>query len=230
MTEAIPDTMAVYMDPDAQSPEGADAKWVFITKWMTKDEFKREYGGRADQSNWDLGGEGNRYRNWGNSNHIRVAECYEVEYRKRTLVMLGNGHVGWEDELSEHVRARSRAGNYGHQVINEREVNFPKIMWRKMIANKVLDEEEWIGSTIPVVRTIWERVSVNGKFKYTGIIERMLDPQRMYNYWASSETEALALAPKAPWSSPRGRTKATKTSTSGPTSCRTRSCITAWWI
>ena len=199
VTEAIPDTMAVYMDPDAQSPEGADAKWVFITKWMTKDEFKREYGDRADQSNWDLGGEGDRYRNWGDSDHIRVAECYEVEYRKRTLVMLGNGHVGWEDELSEHVRARSRAGDYGHQVIDEREVDFPKIMWRKMIANKVLDEEEWIGSTIPVVRTIWERVSVNGKFKYTGIIERMLDPQRMYNYWASSETESLALAPKAPW-------------------------------
>ena len=194
----IPDTLSVYMDPDAQSPEGKDAKWVFLTSWVTNDEFKRDYPG-VPLENWDTGGEGDRYRAWGDDRHIRVAEYFEVCVKKRTLVMLGNGHTGWEDELSDQVHDLSKAGVYGYQVIDERKVDYPKIMWRKMIANKIIDEAEWIGSTIPVVRTIWERVPINGKFKYSGIIERMLDPQRMYNYWSSSETESLALAPKAPW-------------------------------
>lgn len=196
--EPLPDTLSVYLDPDAKVPEGTDAKWGFITSWMTNDEFKREYPG-VSMSNWEMGGEGDRYRPWGDDQHVRVAEYYEIVTRRRSLVMLGNGHVGFEDELTDQVKERSRSGDYAYQVIEERQVDCPKVVWRKMIANKILDQEDWIGSSIPIVRVIWERVAINGKFKYSGIIERMLDPQRMVNYWASQETEALALAPKAPW-------------------------------
>lgn len=194
----IPDTMAVYMDPDAQNPEGNDAKWVFITSMMPRDEFRRDYPG-VQMASWEMGAEGDRYRNWGDKDHVRVVEYFEYEYKRRTLIMLANGHTGWEDELSETVHALSKAGVYGYQVVDERDVQHPTVIWRKAVATEVIEESEWPGSTIPVVRTIWERIALNGKFKYSGIIERMLDPQRMYNYWSSSETENLALAPKAAW-------------------------------
>lgn len=196
--EPIHDTMAVYLDPDAKRPEGSDAKWAFVTQWIPRDEFRREYPG-VSLSNWESGAEGDRYRNWGDDESIRIAEYFEIETQKRTLVMLANGHVGWEDELSDDVVWRSQEGDPAYQIVNEREVDTDKVMWYKMIADQVIDEEEWLGAHIPIVRDIYERINQNGKTRYVGIIERMLDPQRMYNYWVSAETEALALAPKAPW-------------------------------
>jgi len=200
----IADTLSVYMDPDVQSPEARDAKWCFITSWTPRDDFKRDYPD-VPFTNWDTGGEGDRYTAWGSDDHIRVAEYYEIVTDRRILVRLGNGHIGWEDELSEQVRDLSKSGQYGYQVIDERPVDCQKCIWRKMIYDKVIDEVEWIGSSVPVVRTIWERTSINGRFKYNGIIERLLDPQRMVNYWRSAETEALALAPKAVWSMAEGQ-------------------------
>jgi 1-acyl-sn-glycerol-3-phosphate acyltransferase len=32
-----------------------------------------------------------------------------------------------------------------------------------------------------------------------GMVRDAIDPQKMYNFWASSIAEAVALAPKAPW-------------------------------
>ena len=204
--QPINDTMAVYLDPDAQLPEGSDAKWCFITEWMTRDDFKRQYPG-VPVTNWEQGAEGDRYRNWADDQHVRVAEYFETEIDKRTLVMLANGHVGFEDELPADVVARSQAGAERFQVIDEREVECPRVTWCKMVANCIIPgtEQEWIGSSIPIVRTIYERVMLNGKAKWSGIIERMLDPQRMYNYWVSQETETLALAPKAPWQIAEGQ-------------------------
>ena len=200
----IPDTMAVYFDVMSTEPEGTDAKWCFITQMMARDDFKREYPD-VNIASWEMGAEGDRYRNWGSAEEVRVAEYFEIENETRTLVQLGNGHVGYEDELSDYVHARSKAGDARFQVVDEREVDVPKVMWYKLIANAVIDEEEWVGSSIPVVRTIYERVVLNGRIKYSGIIERMMDPQRMLNYWLSAETEALALAPKAAWQIAEGQ-------------------------
>ncbi len=200
----IPDTMAVYFDTMSTEPEGSDAKWCFVTQMMARDDFKREYPD-VNIASWEMGAEGDRYRNWGSAEEVRVAEYFEIETEKRTLVQLGNGHVGFEDELSDYVHEQSKAGDARYQVVDEREVEIAKVMWYKMIANAVIDEEEWAGSTIPVVRTIYERVFLNGKIKYSGIIERMLDPQRMLNYWLSAETEALAMAPKAAWQIAEGQ-------------------------
>jgi hypothetical protein len=31
------------------------------------------------------------------------------------------------------------------------------------------------------------------------MVRQLKDPQQMYNFWRTSETEFVALAPKAPW-------------------------------
>lgn len=198
------DTQAVYVDPDAMAPEASDAKWLFVTQWMTNAAFKAEYPGVPLMS-WQPGAEGDRSRNWLDKDHVRVAEYYEVERKPRVLVRLANGHVGFEDEIPDDVLARSKRGAAALQVTDEREVLFPKIMHRKLVPNVILEEEEWPGKYIPIVRVVYERVVINGKVRYVGAIERMLDPQRMYNYWKSAETEHLALAPKAPWTIAEGQ-------------------------
>lgn len=74
-----------------------------------------------------------------------------------------------------------------------------KVTWRKINAIEELDKKELPGSTIPIFTPVGHDIDVNGKRYLAGLVRNAKDPQRMYNYWNSAATEAIALAPKAPF-------------------------------
>lgn len=187
---------SVYLDPAHVDPTGADAKWAFVTQMITRSEFSEKYPG-ATQMPYSDGGIGDRVNAWANKDEIRIAEYNEITYEARTLVKLSNGHVGWEDDLDDITRGYLKRGRL--QKLDERESQVPTVMWYKVTAVDVLDEEEWIGTSIPIVKVVGDATDVEGKIKLSGIIRHAKDPQRMYNYWCTSETELIALQPKAPW-------------------------------
>jgi len=63
----------------------------------------------------------------------------------------------------------------------------------------VLEERDWAGKWIPVVRVVGNEFEVDGQLYISGLVRNAKDAQRMYNYWVSQEAEMLALAPKAPF-------------------------------
>lgn len=187
---------SVYLDPAHVDPTGADAKWAFVTQMITRGEFSDKYPDATPMPYSD-GGIGDKVNAWATKDEIRIAEYYEIEYNPRTLVKLSNGHVGWEDDLDDITKGYLKRGKL--QKIEERESQVPTVMWYKVTAVDVLKEEEWIGTSIPIVKVIGNATDVEGKLKLSGIIRDAKDPQRMYNYWCTSETEMIALQPKAPW-------------------------------
>ena len=62
-----------------------------------------------------------------------------------------------------------------------------------------MQEQEWAGKWIPVIRVIGNEFEVDGRIYVSGLVRNAKDAQRMYNYWVSQEAEMLALAPKAPF-------------------------------
>jgi hypothetical protein len=72
-------------------------------------------------------------------------------------------------------------------------------MWIKSNGYEVLQEQEWAGKWIPVIRVIGNEFEVDGRIYVSGLVRNAKDAQRMYNYWVSQEAEMLALAPKAPF-------------------------------
>jgi len=180
----------VYLDPDSTEPDGSDAKWGFISDLIPREEFKEMFPD-ADPMPWEEGGIGDEYKNWSTQSHIRIAEYFCVETEVRKLIALANGHVGFEDELHESLKDSERD--------NEREVQVRKIKWYKLTAKQVLEENDWVGKWIPIVKVIGDEADVEGKSSYAGLIRDAKDAQRMYNFWVTSETELIALAPKAPW-------------------------------
>jgi hypothetical protein len=64
---------------------------------------------------------------------------------------------------------------------------------------EVLEEGEWAGKYIPIVPVFGQETVVENKKKKFGIVRMAKDPQRMYNFWQTSLTESVALAPKAKW-------------------------------
>lgn len=192
----------VYLDPDHQEPDGADCKFGFVSEELPRTEFEDEYPD-AQPMPFEQAGTGDSLKNWISQDTIRIAEYYEVTSDHRDLVELDNGHVGWEDELDKDVKDKIDDGSI--KVLDRRESDDRKIMWYKVTAVEVLEEREWLGEWIPIVKVIGDEIDVQGKVKYSGVIRNAKDPQRMVNYWETAYTELVALAPKAPYIGAEGQ-------------------------
>lgn len=186
----------VYLDPDHQEPDGADAKYGFVTEMMPRSEFSDQHP-NAQQMAWTQSGIGDTYKHWVSQDSIRVAEYYEVVASTRTLVALSTGYVGWEDDLSEAVLDQIKAGTI--TIDQKRESQEHAVKWYKITATEVLEEMDTVWDEVPIIKFIGNEIDIEGKPKLSGIIRDAKDPQRMLNYWTTCETEVVALAPKAPF-------------------------------
>lgn len=83
--------------------------------------------------------------------------------------------------------------------LRSRQSDRERVKWCKTNGYEILEESEWAGSFIPVVRVVGNEFEVDGQLYVSGLVRNAKDAQRMYNYWCSQEAEMLALAPKAPF-------------------------------
>ena len=200
--ERIRNAFTVYMDPAHQEPDGSDANFAFVTEIVPKDEFEALYPD-ADITAFDKTAVGDKYKEWSKQEGIRIAEYYEVKRDKAKLVRLSNGHVGFEDDLSPAAREDISAGKL--EIVDERDSYRRRVMWYKITGVEVLERSEWLGMWIPIFPVIGDEIDIEGKVYYTGVVHNAIDSQRMYNYWRTKETEAIALAPMAPWIAEEGQ-------------------------
>lgn len=192
----IRNTFRVYLDPDHQEPDGSDAKWAFISDMIPKEQFREDYP-KAKEVPFEQDGAGDTFKGWADAENVRIAEYFVIESKNRKLLALSNGHIGYEDELAPEVKAQIDADP--SLVVRTRESEVKKIKWYRISAYDILDEAEWLGAWIPIVKVIGDEVDVEGKVTLSGIIRDAKDSQRMYNYWVTAETEQVALMPKAPY-------------------------------
>ena len=191
----IRNSFSVYMDPLIQDPTGADAKWCFITEDLTKAEYERMYPDAAPISTLQSLGVGDQsISNWLNEDTVRIAGYYYIDYEKATLNLYPGNQTAFEG-TPEDKQFRLV---YGKPKKSRESVN-PKVKYCKINGYEILEEKEWAGKWIPVVRVIGNEFEVDGRIYISGLVRNAKDAQRMYNYWVSQEAEMLALAPKAPF-------------------------------
>jgi hypothetical protein len=191
----VRNAFSVYMDPTIQDPCGADAEWCFVTQDMTKDEYEREFPDATPISSILSTAVGDESMSaWLDEDTIRVAEYFYYKRKRETLNLYPDNVTAFKDTpMDKQLRAM-----YGKPV-RTREVDRKKVMWMKTNGYDVLDEREWPGKYIPVVRVVGNEFEVQGQIYVSGLVRNAKDAQRMYNYWTSQEAEMLALAPKAPF-------------------------------
>lgn len=193
--EPVDDPFSVYFDPNSVSPDGSDAERCLITSVMAKHDFRQQYPGADDGANFTARSTGDSDAEWVTKEDIRVAEYWHVVREKSKLVLLSDGTKVYEDELpSAEVL---EAGNI--TIMDTRPSYRKKVKWCKLTAMEVLEEREWPGKYIPIVPCYGAQVVVEGKRKKYGLVRFAKDPQRMYNFWRTSMTESIALAPKPKW-------------------------------
>jgi hypothetical protein len=191
----IRNSFSVYMDPMIQDPTGADARWCFVTEDLTKAEYERMYPDAAPISTlMSLGVGDQSIAQWIGENTVRIAEYFYIEYEKQTLNLYPGNQTAFTG-TPEDKMLREMFG----KPIRTREADRKKVKWCKINGYDILEEREWAGTYIPVVRVVGNEFEVDGQMYVSGLVRNAKDAQRMYNYWVSQEAEMLALAPKAPF-------------------------------
>ena len=191
----VRNSFSVYMDPTIQDPCGADAQWCFVTEDILKTEYERMFPDATPIStlyNQGVGDQG--LSSWLQEDTIRIAEYFYCEYEKATLHLYMDGQTAFTKTPKDKMLMAQLGA-----PIRTRQVDRKKVMWMKTNGFDVLEEREWPGKWIPVVRVIGNEWEVDGRLHISGLVRNAKDAQRMYNYWTSQEAEMLALAPKAPF-------------------------------
>jgi hypothetical protein len=191
----IRNSFSVYMDPLIQDPTGADAKYCFITEDLTKDEYERLYPEATPISTLQSLGVGDQsISNWLNEDTIRIADYYYIDYNEATLNLYPGNQTAF-DGTPEDKEFRQIYGKPKRSRVSER----PRVKYCKINGYDILEENDWAGKWIPVIRVVGNEFEVDGRLYVSGLVRNAKDAQRMYNYWVSQEAEMLALAPKAPF-------------------------------
>jgi hypothetical protein len=191
----IRNSFSVYMDPTIQDPCGSDAKWCFITEDISKADYERMYPDSAPITTLQSLGVGDQnLSQWLNEDTIRIADYYYCDYDRATLNLYPGNITAFAGTPEDKI-LKAQFG----KPLKSRESDRRRIKYCKINGYEMLEEREWAGKYIPVVRIVGNEFEVDGRLYVSGIVRNAKDAQRMYNYWVSQEAEMLALAPKAPF-------------------------------
>jgi hypothetical protein len=191
----VRNSFSVYMDPAIQDPCGADAEWCFITEDVSKADYERMFPDAAPISSLMSQGVGDQsLSQWLSENMVRIAEYFYYEHEKATLNLYPDNITAFANSPQD----KQLKAMFG-KPLRSRVVDRKKVKWVKTNGFEVLEERDWAGKYIPVVRVIGNEFEVDGQLYVSGLVRNAKDAQRMYNYWVSQEAEMLALAPKAPF-------------------------------
>lgn len=204
--EALPNPLAVCMDPEAKEKDKSDQNWCFIFENQAREEFERQnprlknepglYGGQTALGEDEMDG-------WYSSNNVRKAEYYRVVEEEDELIMYFNDVSRSVDILPlSQIPSQIRKEVLAAPDTRRRPLLRRKVEWIFIIGQKIMERKEWVGTIVPVVPVIGEETVIEGRLDRKGHTRAMLDPQRMYNYWSSTAVYYGALQTKIPWIAP----------------------------
>ncbi|QZI87768.1 putative portal protein [Vibrio phage 66E30.1] len=196
----IENQFAVTMDPNAKERDRSDMNWCLIDDTMEKEAFKEHYpDANADPVNSDSVDD---MGTWYSDNSVKISEYFTREPCVKEVALLSDGRSVYMDELEPVVDELLAKGV---SIVRTRKVKTYKVFWRKITGLDVIEGPvELPCSTIPVVPVWGKALVIKKKIIFRSIIRHSKDAQRMANYWDSAATEAVALAPKAPFIAQEG--------------------------
>ena len=185
--ERITDPLSVYFDKNSVLPDYSDARHVTVRVKMTKDDYKARWPKKEEAdynfddftSDWVV-----------DKDQVIVAEHWYKVDEKATLYAV--------EDFEGNTQVTLEKPPIGYNVVNQRETTITKIKMCMISGAGILEESDWAGKYLPIVGVNGKEDLVDGKRTLRGLVRFAKDPQRMYNYWRTIDTEQKALAPKAP--------------------------------
>lgn len=209
MIQRISNPFSVYGDNCSTAADSSDWNKAFIVEPYGKYDFEHKWKG-ADKVDWKGDDYNSMPDEWREGESILVAERWKRSETKAKIVLLSDGRIvkaSWLEGEAEGMPGATVAEilyGMGITAQNERETRSWKVVQQIMTGAEVLETNEWKGIYIPIVPVYGEEININGTRHFRSLIRDAKDPQRMFNYWRTTSTELVALAPKAPYVGPVG--------------------------
>lgn len=200
LIERVANPFTVYGDPASQAADASDWRFGFVTELVPLTEFKARYGTDQTASDWSADGD-DKDELWREEDSVRVAEYWKRSEYQRPIVALSNGQIL---DAKQYEANRAIWDASGIVVVGTRDTRCYKVTHYLLTGNEVLETNEWSGKYIPIVPVYGEEVNIEGKRYFLSLTRHLRDPQMMLNYWRTKATEAVALAPNAPFIGPAG--------------------------
>jgi len=183
----------VWFDPAAYLQDKSDAQYAFLLHAMSVQEYVKKYP-EGSQTSVSIDREGDAYYDKGQV--VVIGQLFYVEQEACDLVLMSNGAVYTVDDDFKKVRDDLT-------VLGITEVRTRKA-YKTKVCSRFFDQTDWLEDDddtifhrIPIVPVYGNFKIVENKTIYWGVVEKLLDPQRVLNYSLSREIEEGALAPRA---------------------------------
>lgn len=204
-----PDT--VLLTPYYKQPDASDITEAFILDLIPRREFKDKY---PEAKITDFTGAEMRQKgvgDWITSKHVQIGEFWKVEHDRKRLVLVATADGDqilsadeWE-KAKEHVKG---------QVKRERDVLTPHVWQYFTNGLEILDKVDWAGSRIPIISCLgperWMTVGGSAKRDLLSMVRFARDPQMLFDFLATQETEEAGMVPKVPFVGAKGQFESDK--------------------
>jgi hypothetical protein len=205
--QRIANPLSVYGDPHSTAADSSDWMDAFVVDLLSKSQFETEYGKGKTVTDWDDTTWGNE--GWRVDEDVTVAEWWhreQTEVKVSQFLNAVNGEAqtykNSDIEGSEDLQAAIATGLL--QFKRERLSKTYKVTQRIMSGAEILKTNDWLGCYIPIVPCYGDEYYIKGKRHLRSLINPAKDAQRQFNYWRTTATELVALAPRVPFLGRKG--------------------------
>lgn len=202
---------SVVMDPSVKELAGDDARWVIISTDITKSEWQSLCPDKdmPKDGHWD--GIGDASADWVGKEGVRLHEYRYITEEPDVLFDLTEAAPELKLALQAQGLDVSSGGVLASEVgesfaqrlyearLPTRATTCRKACYARIAGDEVIERGELAGRYLQLVRVVGTELEINGSVIHEGVVRHAKDTQRILNYTASAEVEAIALAPKAPW-------------------------------
>lgn len=204
-----PNPFAIYGDYAATCADSSEWNRAFEVDSMERTDFERKFKGK-DVVDWESDAYKGMPDAWRDGKNVLVASYWRRREVEKTVCLLSDGRVVHQDWLAEAVPDMEDMTNEqlleagGVTVADTRETSSYEVTQYIMNGVEILKSKKWAGRYIPIVPVYGEELNIEGKRYFRSLIRDAKDAQRNFNYWRTTCTELVALAPKAPFIGPVG--------------------------
>jgi len=201
VVERVANPFSIYGDPDANAADSSDWNSAFVVDTLPKAAFEARWKG-AEAVDWGADAYASLTNPWLDGEQVMVAEHWRREPVHRQIVVLSDGQVV---DVATYQKQKAMFDALGVSVVGRpRSVASHKVTQRILTGAEVLETVEWAGRFIPIVPVYGEEIHIDGRRRLRSLVRDAKDAQRMFNYWRTTSTELVALAPKTPFIGRKG--------------------------
>lgn len=204
----VSNPLSVIPDPYSTEADSSDWNVAFVVDLLSEKQFEATYPD-ADPVSFDSLDDKVR-RHWTDGDDILVAEYWKREKVDKLILRLSDKSVIDAKMFEEDSDIYAAAGI---TVVGQRTIQAHKVTQCLLNGQQVLtkrevmqggkrvtkDRYEWPGKYIPIIPVYGDEINFEGKRILRSMIHDAKDAQRQLNYWETTATELVALAPRVPW-------------------------------